>query len=317
MKNRILCFVLCGCISASMFSNYETIFAENKNEVVEEIESTSDFTVSEEFDIETSEDNIMSVSIETDVVDDISEDMICELIEDKKADENIEIVSIDTLEQEEIVDDIYVLAEDAIVEVNVDEQCKDEISSDEITDVLSENDFSTGDVLSINDSEEIDVEENNCIAEEIEINENEYSIQPQWKWYDLWLYITTSWYYGAEYQAKDVFITSVARGETYSLTKKFSASLELSLMAGGVYKSVKGSITATPKISYSVEKKHKYSGPGKKSKYNTREYRVRFYAKNCYVTQKVKGNISGHTSTYEARYKVPTKYLSYSIDRKI
>lgn len=315
MKRKIFCLVLCGCLSANLLLNHVTIFAENGVEVTNSLE---DFTVSQEFDVKNSNDTTISVSVEPSVVDKVSEDMVCELLEDKKENDDIQIISTETLAKEEIVDDIYVLDDDSIVEVNVNEECKEDISSEEIADVIEENEFNTGDVLNIDDLEEVENSQNdNCSVEKIEINENEYAIEPQWKWYDLWLYITTSWYYGGEYQAKDVFIASVARGETYTLTKKFSSSLALSLEAGGTYMNVTGSITASQKITYSVEKKHKFTGPNKKSKNNTREYRVRFYAKECYVTQKVKGNISKHTSTYKATYKVPTKYLSYSIDRKV
>ncbi len=193
----------------------------------------------------------------------------------------------------------------------------------DIYDIVSENELNNGDVIEIN---EIGLIENTCVEDSIEellyLNSdgsiaNPENAQSRWKWYDLVLTIETSWRYGSEYVAKDVFIASVARGEVYTLTQKFNSSFSLSLETGTTYNDVTGKITSTSKVSYEVEKYHQYTGPSESSSYNSTEFRVKFYAKKCYVTQAVTGDISDHTSYYNATYVVPTRYLSYSIYHKV
>lgn len=209
------------------------------------------------------------------------------------------------------------------IQVLIPDELLGTVTYGDIYDIVSENELSDGDVIEIN---EIGLIENTCFEDSIEevlyLNSDGSIADPgnaqsRWKWYDLILTIETSWRYGSEYVAKDVFIASVARGEVYTLTKKFKSSLSLSLEAGSTYSDVTGKIASTSTVSYEVEKSHQYTGPSESSSYNSVEFRVKFYAKKCYVTQAVTGDISDHTSNYNATYVVPTRYLSYSIYRSV
>lgn len=204
-----------------------------------------------------------------------------------------------------------------VVDVIIPDEYDGKVSVGEIREIINDNNMKSGERLTINEVGIAEASSNGDVDEVYDLSQVSNDVMPQWKWYDLLLKINNSWYYGSEYAAKDVFIASAARGEIYSLTKKFSASLDYSCEAGGTYKGVKGTIGAKSSVSYSVEKKHQYSGPDRSSTYNSTEYRVKFYAKRCYVTQKVKGWPSDHTTTYNATFICPQRYLSYSIDRRV
>lgn len=210
-----------------------------------------------------------------------------------------------------------------LVQVLIADELLGTVTYGDIYDIVIENELSDGDVIEIN---ETGLLENSCLADSTEevlyLNSDGSIAEPEtpqsrWKWYDLILNIKSTWWYGSEYVAKDVFIASAARGEVYTLTKKFKSSLSLSLEAGATYSNITGKIASTSTVSYEVEKSHKYTGPSESSSYNSVEFRVKFYAKKCYVTQAVTGNISDHTSYYYATYVVPTRYLSYSIYHKV
>lgn len=201
------------------------------------------------------------------------------------------------------------------INVIISEQCDGMISVDQIKEIIKENNIKNGESLSINEVSFAPNSSSGNFYDSYDVGQLSGDIVPQWKWYDIKLTISGSYYYGREYVAKDVFIASAARGETYSLTEKFTAGLVFSRELGATYSSVKAQIGAKTSISYSVEKDHKYTGPERSSEYNSTEYRVKFYAKKCYVTQKVKGWPSNHTDTYSATFRCPQRYLSYSIDR--
>lgn len=204
-----------------------------------------------------------------------------------------------------------------VINVIIPEEYDGRVSVGEIKEIIAENKMKSGERLTIHDVGKADIVSNGDIVENYNGNQISNDVMPQWRWYDLWLTINTSWYYGGEFVAKDVFVASAARGETYTLTKKFSSSLSYECETGMTYSDVKATIGAKSSVSYQVEKSHKYSGPDRSSKYNTTEYRVKFYAKRCYVTQKVTGWPSDHTDTYKARFLCPQRYLSYSIDRLV
>lgn len=121
--------------------------------------------------------------------------------------------------------------------------------------------------------------------------------------------------------AKDEFNFSVARGEEVTLTTKYTGSLKGSY-SGEVLDSSKIGVDITVTGEYS--KGTRYYGPNNDSKYNTREFRMKFYQNVGTYTQT--GEICYHyygtiydrkDTTKTGTFKEPTKYLSYSIDKSI
>lgn len=117
----------------------------------------------------------------------------------------------------------------------------------------------------------------------------------------------------------DKFVISVARGENISLSSSWSSTLTSSISGSYFDKAnlnIEASITASYSESYS------FSGPPEESRSNSREYRVKFYQKDGtyiqrhYVYYWPSGDLYGIQSK-SGTYTLPTKYLKYSIDRKI
>ncbi len=211
-------------------------------------------------------------------------------------------------------------SDDCSVQVLIADDLVGDVTYGDIYNIVSENELSQGDVIEITEIGQIETEYSGNDVEcldSIDTGADSGAIQPRWKWYDITVDVKTSWISYAEYVAEDVFIASVARGEEYTLKKKFSESLSLTLETGSTYSDVTGKISSTGTITYEVEKSHKYTGPSETSKYNSVEFRVKFYARRCHVSQEVTGNISGHTTYYSAEYIVPTRYLSYSIYHEV
>lgn len=126
--------------------------------------------------------------------------------------------------------------------------------------------------------------------------------------------VKNSYEYGKETEASDQFIASVAKGQKRKVSATFSQSYSLGTSAK-YYDLVSVANKLGVKITLSVS--DTFSGPEKKSKHNSREFRVKFYKQKVKVTQKAKGNISKHTTKYNFDYIRPTKYLEYSIDHNV
>ncbi len=286
----------------------EKIVDINSDQQEIEIKSEENFLeldeIPEQITVITDDEAVVNIEVNSDITDEVEPEEIMDIIEQNDL-EGYETIAIDSVEQIEYDDDEFYSFQ------KVDDMESEAVITDDekvITELEKE----------IQKQEELGaIEDFIQQSDEIENFGTQGGIEPQWRWYDLYLSWTTSRSYGSEYVDKDVFITSVAKGETISLKKKFTSSLGLSLESGAVYDSASAKSGLTSKVTYSVEKKHKYKGPSEKSKYNTREYRVQFYAKKCYVKQKVKGYPSKHVTTYKATYEVPVKYYSYSIDKNI
>lgn len=118
---------------------------------------------------------------------------------------------------------------------------------------------------------------------------------------------------------KDEFKFSVARGEEVTLSRTYTGSLTGSL-SGSPFD--KGAIGANITITAQYTKGTKYTGPSESSSFNTREFRMKFYEERG-TWKQIKQAISTinqeviATDTKEGTYKKPTRFLSYSIDKKI
>lgn len=124
--------------------------------------------------------------------------------------------------------------------------------------------------------------------------------------------ITSKTITASNYIDKDVFVVSVAKGATISLTEKWSASLA----AEATHSDAKEGLKLNGTITKEYSKTQTFSGPPESSQYNSREFRVRFYAD--------KGTYEGYYETDMGRgpsvsgsFKNPLRYAEYTIDRLI
>lgn len=118
---------------------------------------------------------------------------------------------------------------------------------------------------------------------------------------------------GSEWKAQNYFLISAAKGQTTTLSSKFSATLKTTITAGSAFieADIGGSVTA----EYSTS--HQFVGPPENSSYNSREFRVQFYAKTVTFTQKKINSSNQVVDTRSGTASVPTRYAMYSIDRKL
>lgn len=116
----------------------------------------------------------------------------------------------------------------------------------------------------------------------------------------------------SNYVDKDSFVISVAKGSKVTLSETWTQSLAASV----THKEAKNALKLNGTITKTYTKTKSFSGPPENSAYNSREYRVKFYAdkgtyKGYYITDMGRGpSISGS-------FKNPLRYAEYSIDKKI
>lgn len=170
-----------------------------------------------------------------------------------------------------------------------------QMSEVEIKGLIENQNFNDGDVITIH-----------------EINNSPSipapDVQPLWGY----SYETTK-SLGPEWKAQDYFVISAAKGQTTVLSSEFSKTITTGTTVGDPF--VKADIGGSVTAKYSVS--HQFVGPPENSTYNSREFRVQFYAKTASWTQK-KINSSGTVvETRTGKADIPTKYLLYSIDRRV
>lgn len=118
---------------------------------------------------------------------------------------------------------------------------------------------------------------------------------------------------------KDEFIISVARGETDKLSTSWSYTISSSIN-GEVFDKAKLNLSGSITASYTKE--YVFTGPPESSSKNCREYRVKFYREDGKYIQRhlvyywPSGELYGIES-HGGTFKNPTKYLKYSVDKKI
>lgn len=122
--------------------------------------------------------------------------------------------------------------------------------------------------------------------------------------------------------AKRVFQFSVAKGETVTLTRSFSASYKGSI-SGSVFN--KADIGAEVTMKGSMDKTTTYVGPPEDSPYNSREFGIEFFEeRGTYVQTRDVYRISQlgqktylRTDKVNGTYKKPVAFASYSVNNKI
>lgn len=143
----------------------------------------------------------------------------------------------------------------------------------------------------------------------VEVAENVPQVDPQV--FVINTYPTTLTKVGDEWAAQSYFVISVAKGQTTTLATEFSQTLTAGI-SGSPY-SITAELEASVTASYSVT--HQFSGPPESSPYNSREYRVRFYAQTYNYSQD--HYMSGlYMGTKTGTVKKPTRWAAYSIDSK-
>lgn len=139
---------------------------------------------------------------------------------------------------------------------------------------------------------------------------NQTEITPRWVVINS--YPTTLTPVGSEWTAQNYFLISVAKGQTTTLEENYSKTLGTEII--GSYYSLTGELNARVTASYTTT--YEFKGPPESSYYNSREYRVRFYAQTYNFTQH--HYMSGmYIGTKTGTIKKPTRWLSYSIDHKL
>jgi len=349
ITKRMVALLSVICLVTSVLptvSIYGVGDAQNAGDII-----VSEYEIAEEFEVITADNETKEILVDSELVNAVSEDSIEKLVEINPEAEQIELKTMDNfLESEAIPEQVAILTDDnMLVNVNINDEILEKVEPQDILDIIEENDLDNFSTVTINDIESIEYDDDVLYSmeevsdfsegeilfdseeelveavdeaiEELEVVGDEavensvIGIETQWKASDIMRTTTTLRNYGSQYVWKDVFIASAARGETYTLTKKFSTSVTLSLTGGAVFSGVSAKSGLKTSVSYSVAKSYKYSGP--KAPYNSREYRVKLYAGNCYVEQLVRGYPSKNLRKYYATYRVPVKYASYSIDKKI
>lgn len=121
--------------------------------------------------------------------------------------------------------------------------------------------------------------------------------------------------------AKDEFKFSVAKGETVTLSRTYSGTLKGSIK-GKLWK--RADIGADVTITAEYKRGTEYKGPEESSRFNSREFRMKFFEETGTYTQLADLVYHGTGLPYTEKdvkktgsYAKPTRYLSYSVDRKI
>lgn len=118
----------------------------------------------------------------------------------------------------------------------------------------------------------------------------------------------------SEYAANNYFVISAAKGQSVRLTSRYTKTVTTNIIVGDAF--IKGDIGGSVTAQY--ETSQTFSGPSESSSYNTREFRVQFYAKKISFTQyKLNSSNNQVIATKSGKASVPTRFALYSIDRKL
>lgn len=184
---------------------------------------------------------------------------------------------------------------DTTITIIVPNELMSKIGAVEIDGLINSQVLNNGDVITIYELEDVTIDEN--IA------------QPY-----LFDRVETTRSFGEEYAIQDFFVISAAKGQTTTLSTTFSRTVSSNFSVGDdpyIKAEIGGSVT----VEYDVS--HEFKGPPEGSKYNSREYRVQFYARRVDWVQR-KYNLSDElVGTRSGTAYVPTRYLQYSIDHSI
>ena len=195
----------------------------------------------------------------------------------------------------EINDDIEVI-------VNVPTELVEHISEQDLINIVSEND--KGGVLDFQGGETITIHEVAYIETYNYKNTESHII-----FSNFWSVTNRL---GTSFQ--DFFITSIARGQTMTLTQEALQTL----MEERIFYSV-DSITGEPihRVIARHIKTYQFQGPSEMGFHNSREFRIQFYSENVIWSETRVNNLIGTQRTSDGVKIQPIRFILYSIDRTI
>lgn len=133
-------------------------------------------------------------------------------------------------------------------------------------------------------------------------------------WYESWT--NTLIEYSAEKTRVSDMLFSVARGQTITLTKSYSASIDFKLTGDTPFNlsSIKaeGSVSA----SYTYQRSESYAGPGDSTPYNTRAFYVKHYYRDETWEQTEYDFALRPQGTMRTTAERPLRSISFSVDSR-
>lgn len=306
--------------SISVFAN-----TNNDNIIVNDSEVTTDF----------SRENVngckVDISIDKEIVEDIKGHDIEDILEEGlgTVNDEIEIVSQDTLTEEkldDINDSFYIYTNNnELVGITVPDQIKEK-DIDIVLD-LAENVGKNGDIINIKeivDIEQPEEQENNWANDKRDIIVNNMDSLDTECPEDTSVSTEALTYYiengpkkksGNEYKAKDIFVLSVAKGQSITLKKSITNSINISMEGGVAFDATTAKAGMKTSIKSIYSKSATYDSKDMAKGKNSREFRTRFYKQKYKRTQYKKRKLTHKTiDTTQVTYGVPTKYANYSVD---
>ena len=180
--------------------------------------------------------------------------------------------------------------------VHIHPEIDGEVDGDMVADLIENNNLESGDRININHIGY--PEPPNTPAPLVDFNN----------------YYNTTYRYASVRETHDKFVSSVAKGATktlqsawtYTVSGGFEGAISLHEIVSVTAK-LSGAITGT------FSTKYVFKGPPENSRYNSREYRVRYYKQRVKVTQTDPITSIKKSSTYDKA----VKYADYSIDSKV
>lgn len=115
-------------------------------------------------------------------------------------------------------------------------------------------------------------------------------------------------------QKYDYFVISVAKGSTKKLTTTWKKSLSPSCSISAL----KSSLSLAGTIERTYTKEVTFAGPPEGSKYNSREYRVKFYEnRGTFIETQRMDDIGHKLPDRSGTWTSPHSYAEFSIDKKV
>jgi len=130
--------------------------------------------------------------------------------------------------------------------------------------------------------------------------------------FGIYTYNTTLSKTGSEMAVQNYFVISVAKGQVTTLKQEFiqTMSAGVAVNAYKVTAELKASVTASHSTT------QQFSGPPETSIYNSRQFRVQFYAQKYIFTQ-TRYFLGVASGTVRGTVDMPTRWASYSIDSTV
>ncbi len=251
--------------------------------------------------------NSVDVMLDSSISDQIQPQDIQEITMENPTSNEINVVAESNLNEMDLRDSnqtpLYIYRNGELIRFIIESSCVNQLTVAEVRSLIEENEGGAIHVYEVGESTETDViatpESASTTATGYYVRTGEAKKS------------------GSEYVKKDAFAGSVAKGESKKIT--YSGSLEFSVTSTASSYYSKSELKSGLKAKISCSFTRTLNSNNMKSGCNCREFRVKYYAQKYTRTQKKidakKGTQIGATRT--ATVSAPTKYLSYSVDKKI